>query len=75
MKQTPYKSNSGKMKFSRLVVYLFLVAVIGFLNVFMTDNFGPTGQAGDKNKPKDVYRNELIKLDLTMHEDLQEVRL
>ena len=60
MKKLKYRSGQGQMRFSRLVVYLILVAVFGFLNVYLSQNFSQRAQTGDTNKVIDEFQNELV---------------
>jgi hypothetical protein len=75
MKKSTYNPQRGKMKFTRLLLYLFLVSVFGFLNAFMTQNYGQKGQAGETDKLNDVFRNELVGLTHTAPADDPGIKL
>jgi hypothetical protein len=75
MKKSTFNPQRGKMKFSRLLLYLLLVSVFGFLNAFMSQNFGQKDQAGEKDRLNDVFRNELVMFTTPDQGEIPVVRL
>ena len=75
MKKSTYNPQRGKMKFSRLLLYLLLVSVFGFLNAFMTQNYGQKDQSGEVDRLNNVFRNELVGITHTVPADVPEIKL
>jgi hypothetical protein len=61
MKKGINRAGQGKMKFSRLVIYLFLVALVGFVNVFMSQNTDQSVQTGEAERVFNEFQNEPVK--------------
>jgi hypothetical protein len=60
MKKSAYRSGQGRMRFSRLVVYLVIVAVFGFLNVYLSQNISQPAQTVGTDKVNDEFQKELV---------------
>jgi hypothetical protein len=52
------------MKLSRLVLNLLLVAVFGFLNAFMIQNYGQSTRAGEKDTSFPQVTHEVVTLEM-----------
>jgi len=63
------------MKLSRLVINLTLVAVLGFLNAFMVQNYGQRDQAGEANGIFQELKPEIVILEMTERSDVTEINL
>ena len=63
------------MKLSRLVINLTLVAVLGFLNAFMVQNYGHRDQAGEVDGALQELKPEVVILEMTERSDFAEFNL
>jgi len=63
------------MKLSRLVINLTLVAVLGFLNAFMVQNYGQRDQAGEADGIFQELKPEIVILEMTEQSDFAEINL
>ena len=63
------------MRFSRLLMYLFLVAIFGFLSSFITDNYSQTRQAEKSNRLNNDFQEEQLMTTTASHADIPRVRL
>ena len=56
-------------------MYLFLVAIFGFLSSFVTDNYSQTGQAEKSNRLNNDFQEEQLMTTTASHADIPRVRL
>jgi len=75
MKRSTNRTRHCKMRFSRLLMYLFLVAIFGFLSSFVTDNYSQTRQAEKSNRLNNDFQEEQLMTTTASHADIPRVRL
>ncbi len=63
------------MKLSRLIINLTLVAVLGFLNAFMVQNYGQRDQAGEADGVFQELKPEVVILEMTESSNFTEFNL